>query len=136
MKTSKFFPPYFKKNNLDKCSLNADFKKCAGVYFIKDENKIIYVGMSRNNLYRTIYRHFEKWKDSQQDRKVYSKYDYKIRIIKTTVLQAPRLEKYLIGKFKPRDNNKYYEPEPYPQKYLDEMDYFTGKELYNEETPF
>lgn len=51
-------------------------EKQAGVYLIKSNRtgKIVYVGYSENQLYKTIYRHFQKWKDIQ--RKVKTRFTY------------------------------------------------------------
>ena len=74
MKASKFFTPYYKKNNNLKCSLDhSKVKDKTGVYLIKQDSKIVYVGYSIGSLYKTIYRHFQDWNDKAQDRKVYDK---------------------------------------------------------------
>ena len=88
--------------------LSASIKQ-SGVYFIKDtQDKIVYVGYSATNLYKTIYRHFQEWNDKKQRRFVYPR-TYKVRIIFTTPTRAALLEKYLITKMEPRDNNLIYE---------------------------
>lgn len=105
MKKSEFLPPYIDGKTTFRDAVNK-----AGVYLIKNSAKeIVYVGYSRNNLYRTLYRHFQKWDDSQQPRVTYSKHGYTVRVIITTPDQATRLEKYLIKKMKPRDNSVEYD---------------------------
>lgn len=136
MKISKFFPPYFKKGDLLKCTLNNSFQKSAGVYFIRQGQEIVYIGYSSNNLYKTIYRHFETHNDKKQDRIVYPKIGLTIRIIKTTKNQASRLEKYLIKKFKPKNNELLYEDTDAEKFYISEMKALTGEEIYSEEVPF
>jgi excinuclease UvrABC nuclease subunit len=136
MKSTKFFPPYFKKGKLNKCSLKTSFQKVAGVYIIKNlENKVLYVGYSSNNLYRTMYRHFQKHKD-EQTRHIYGKYSVKVRIIKTTESQAFRLEKYLIKKLKPSDNEFNYEQENVKPIEISGIDYFTSGESFDEDYPY
>tara|TARA_R100000231_G_scaffold33800_3_gene29730 strand:+ start:2389 stop:2793 length:405 start_codon:yes stop_codon:yes gene_type:complete len=103
MKKSKFKPPY---NLKDKPSFSKSFGK-SGVYIIKEGNQVVYVGQSGYNLYKTMYRHFQKW-DSSQKRATYkakgkNRDKYKVRVIYTTPLQAERLEKYLCKKLDPRD---------------------------------
>ncbi len=77
----------------------------SGVYFVKNNaGEIVYVGYSESNLYKTIYRHFQSWNDKTQRRATFPK-SYKVRIIFTTPKRAALLEKYLISKFKPKDND-------------------------------
>lgn len=103
MKQTKFFKPYKKAH-----STNLKFTEGkAGVYLIKrqGESKILYVGMSQSNLYKTITRHFQSWDDPSQVRVTYSqRSNVVIRVIITTPKQADRLERYLILKYKPVDN--------------------------------
>jgi hypothetical protein len=111
LKQSKWNEPY----NGKKTTLAKDLSKTPGVYLIKSKQtgKIKYVGHSATNLKRTLYRHFQQWNDKAQDRYVYDKNKYLIRVIKTTSKRAPELEKYLIDKYKPKDNkNKYPTLEP------------------------
>ena len=114
---TRFIEPYIKKPNGDYKS-NLPFliagKKQTGVYFIKSDrsNKIVYIGYSESQLYRTIFRHFEKWTDIQKAEKTrftYAKTGYKVRVIFTSPGRAATLEKYLILKLKPRDNELKYE---------------------------
>jgi hypothetical protein len=88
--------------------------KQSGVYLIKSKRsgKIVYVGYSTSQLYRTLYRHFQQWKDisrTVQTRFTYSKTGYTVRVIFTTPARAASLEKYLIMKLQPRDNSLKYE---------------------------
>lgn len=79
----------------------------SGTYLIFDKriNKIVYVGYSGYNLYKTLYRHFQSWVDEQY-RAVYDKNDTNIlvRVIYTTPKRSKQLEKLLIEKYLPRDN--------------------------------
>lgn len=108
-KKTRFVDPYNEKGriNLPTCP------KCrqSGVYLIKSKRSgaIIYVGHSSTNLYKTILRHFQTWNDRKQERFVYNKTGYTIRVIFTTPSRAALLEKYLILKLKPRDNKMKYE---------------------------
>lgn len=112
MKASKFFYPYFKKGKALKCSLDhSKVKDRTGVYLIKQNEKIVYVGYSIGSLYKTIYRHFQSWNDKAQERKVYDKTGVKIRVFFCTPKQADRLETFFIQKLKPRDNKQTYQSE-------------------------
>lgn len=110
MKKSPWIKPYNKDGSTNLIALN----NTSGVYLIrKIGNKLPqYIGMSagnkkKPNLYKTILRHFQSWEDSQT-RVTYPKQGYEIRVIKTTPLQAIRLEKNLIIAYQPKDNpNKY-----------------------------
>ena len=90
--------PTFKKRNVK------------GVYIIRNKKDILYVGYSGTDLYKTMYRHFQKWNDKSQIRVEYKNTNnLKIDIILTsTKLQASRLEKALIIKYKPKDNPDQY----------------------------
>lgn len=88
------------------------FKKryVKGVYIIRNKKDILYIGYSSTDLYKTMYRHFQKWNDYSQVRVEYKNIsNLKIDIILTsTKLQASRLEKALIIKYKPKDNPDQY----------------------------
>jgi excinuclease UvrABC nuclease subunit len=110
---TKFVAPYKAKGerlvpNLEILKSN---KEAAGAYMIKSNRtgKIVYVGYSQSQLYKTVYRHFQKWNDRRAERKVYSPHYYTVRVIITTQSRAFLLEKYLIQKLKPRDNQEKYE---------------------------
>lgn len=80
-----------------------------GVYLIYKGDKVVYVGYSGTNLYKTMYRHFQKWNDrTGQKRVIYS--DLKnitVRVIYTNSgAMAYKLEKALIVKYKPLDNDQ------------------------------
>jgi len=109
---TKFVPVYKSVNGKLKCNLSFLCGKCynSGVYFIKSNRtgQVIYIGYSERSLYKTILRHFQTWNDKQQQRFVYSKTGYTIRVILTTPGRAALLEKHLIQKFKPRDNELKY----------------------------
>lgn len=98
----------------------------AGVYMIYKDGILMYVGMSSNNLYRTMYHHFHQW-HSKQVRVTYNPDEVKVRVIYCTPLQADRLEKALIIKYKPIGNpNKYeqytcdFQEEKVYRQYLEE----------------
>lgn len=122
-------------------------KNKRGVYIIKEDGKIVYVGYSGSNLYRTIIRHFQVWNDDrpqfQQSPRVsyaykLNRYRYTIRVAFTnTAAQAYNLEKGLIRKYKPRDNFDKIkgEYEPKVEKKIDEItEYFKQAEYV--EPPF
>lgn len=101
MNKSRFQPPYTKEG---KTNFRYTFEKC-GVYLIQNKKgKIVYVGESQSNLYKTMYRHFQNWTTSQQVRAVYPKQGYTVRVVLTKRAEAPHLEMALILKYKPRDN--------------------------------
>lgn len=87
----------------------AHLSKKKGVYFIYEGSKLVYIGHSRYNLYKTILRHFQEWKDQAQPtrvtyvrKKLRNKYSVKVYL--TTAADAPILEEKLILKHRPRDN--------------------------------
>jgi len=90
--------PTFKKRNVK------------GVYIIRKKKVILYIGYSGVDLYKTMYRHFQDWNDYSQVRVEYKNIgNLKVDIILTsTKLEASRLEKALIIKYKPKDNPDQY----------------------------
>jgi len=125
---TKWFPPYVIKNNKLKPNLQIQSKKFnTGVYFVKDAktNKILYVGYSGVNLYKTMYRHFQKW-TSKQYRVRFNKLGYKVKIIFCSPDKAQRLEKYYIQKFKTLLNKHQYEADFETAKDTDEVNKFYG----------
>lgn len=106
MKISKFIVLYPQKG---KTAISDKINK-SGVYLIKFKGRLIYVGFSENNLYRTIVRHFEKWNDKQRKRIVYPQTsNFTVRIVLTTPKRAAILERALIIKYKPKDNSNKYD---------------------------
>lgn len=84
-----------------------------GVYLIRPATflwgePVVYVGHSRKDVYKTMYRHFQTWNDrtrSREKRVTYPRSGYEVRIIWTrTGEQAVQLEAALILKLQPRDN--------------------------------
>jgi len=94
----------------DNGKTNFNIQGRPGVYMIYKNDELRYIGYSGTNLYKTLYRHFQSWKDKTQTRVTYK--DLKgitVRIVYTTNgSQASNLERALIVKYAPIDNpNKY-----------------------------
>ncbi len=107
MKKFKFFQPY--KSNGQ--TTFPETRKKSGCYLIKENGKLVYVGYSAYNLYKTLYRHFQRWNHSTQEVISYkgkTRNKYTVRIIYCTPAQAAKLEKALILKHQPRDNAQKY----------------------------
>lgn len=103
IKKSRWLPPYVKPG---KTTFN-EVRKRSGVYFIKKDGQIVYVGYSRTQLYKTLYRHFQAWKHPFQTVITYKGEDLKrfeVRVILCSPARAERLETYFIKKLKPIDN--------------------------------
>jgi hypothetical protein len=120
MKQSKAIPPY---NKLGRA--NYPIRGKSGVYIIYENDKPVYVGYSQNDLYKTMYRHFQNWNHTGQEVVTYlSLMDtnkYTVRVIYCTPKQAISLEKQLIIKYQPRDcENKYqgYKPDRYDKEVI------------------
>jgi len=108
MKSFKWVHPY---NDKDRPAIKSSFGK-SGVYIIKQNNVVVYVGQSGYNLYKTMYRHFQSW-DSAQSRATYQakgnkRKNIKVRVIYCTPTQAERLEIVLCKKYNPRDMKYKY----------------------------
>lgn len=85
----------------------------AGVYIIRENGKIVYVGYSATNIYRTMYRHFQKWNHSQQEVVTYESRmkanKYSVQVTICSPGKAEKLERALVKKHEPRDNSNKYE---------------------------
>ena len=82
------------------------FKK-PGLYFIKVDDKLVYIGMSRKNIYHALYRHFEKW-DDHPARVIFPFRDnLQVRVLITHAAEA--YERRLIKLFKPKLNKFLYD---------------------------
>lgn len=77
-----------------------------GVYLIYVNGVLRYVGYSTYDVYKTMYRHFQSWRDSTQTRIIYPRSpDVKIRVVYTnTAKQAAVLERALRIRYQPTDN--------------------------------
>jgi len=106
IKKSTFLNPYDENGK----TTFANAKNKSGVYLIKENGKVVYVGYSGNNLYRTLYRHFQQWNHSGQEVVSYksklSRNNYTVRVVYCTASQAAKLESALIVKHQPRDNTQ------------------------------
>lgn len=137
MKVFKFLPPY-KENGRTNFP---ETQNRTGVYLIKENGKIVYVGKSGYNLYKTLYRHFQEWNHKYQEvisykGPMYSRRKYTVRVIYCTPKQANALEKKLIMKYVPRDNTQKYDLfnlPPVEKKYHDQvMDQYFQEDVLNE----
>lgn len=89
-------------------------RKKSGVYLIKENGILVYVGMSRSNLQEALYRHFQDWSRSWRQRRVFyknelSEHNYEVACITTDAGAAHPLEKCYILEYNPRDNHMRYE---------------------------
>jgi Uri superfamily endonuclease len=92
---------------------NIKWKK--GVYVIKEDGIIVYVGMTNYCLQNVLYRHFQAWNPDRRgvhyrvsyfDRKDYLKYEV-AAITEFKNISIENTEKLLILKHLPRDNRKH-----------------------------
>jgi excinuclease UvrABC nuclease subunit len=84
---------------------NFPSREKSGVYIIAKNEEIRYIGYSGSDVYKTMYRHFQSWRDSTQVRTTYKQLkDIKVRIVYCTPTQAATLERLLIMKYEPKDN--------------------------------
>jgi hypothetical protein len=84
--------------------------KQPGVYLIYNDTQLVYVGYSSYNIYKTMYRHFQRWNDPTQVRVTYNPNNpsIKVRVIYTTAARSKKLEKAIILKYQPKDNPEKY----------------------------
>lgn len=85
---------------------NFKTRRRPGVYLIYVNGVLRYVGYSTYDVYKTMYRHFQSWRDSTQTRITYPRSpDVKIRVVYTnTAKQAAVLERALRIRYQPTDN--------------------------------
>ncbi|BDS13190.1 hypothetical protein [Aureispira anguillae] len=82
------------------------------MYFIFENTKLVYIGPSGTNLYKTILRHFQKWSDTRQLRRVSYKdkigrysFTFAVRLMNKATKEAIEAKEYaLVNRYKPRDN--------------------------------
>lgn len=130
---SRFLPVYI-EGKINPALVRASAPR-PGVYIIKLNGVIKYIGYSATNVYKTITRHFQSWKDPRQVRITYPRASYvTARVIYTnTGSQAAALEKALILKHRPEDNpNKY---ENYTMQFP-EKEILTAYQVTDVEAPF
>jgi len=86
-------------------------RTCCGVYLIRSRKtkKIKYIGHSKSDIYKTMYRHFQDWDDPTQYRATYSPGYYEVGLIPTKKERVEKLERYLVSKMRPEDQKVYYE---------------------------
>lgn len=99
---SRFLPPYYPDG-----ATRFPLRNRPGVYLIRDASGVVYVGSSRVDTYKALYRHFQAWNDASRDRPrvVYDPEAVTVRVLYTsTPAQALALERALIVRLRPRDN--------------------------------
>lgn len=110
-----------------------NLRNVGGIYIIYDANlKVKYVGMSSNNLYRTMYRHFQSWNDRTQIRITYNPDKVKVAVCYCTDLEKIyKLEKALIIKYRDKvklDNPNQYRSEESDKKATNVLNEYTDLE--------
>lgn len=126
---TRILPPYNKEGKA-----NFPARNKSGVYLIYKGENLTYIGHSKTDLYKTMYRHFQSWEDKTQVRISYKQNSlYKVRVVYCSPMNAVKLERALIIKYKPKDN-----PEKYDLFSLKESDKEIIKEVQqmNSEAPF
>ena len=112
-------PPFSKNNNIYKVR-SFQYKKIleetkikdqSGVYIISKKDIILYVGHSKNNVIRTMYRHFYLWNNKKQYRVTYltNQKEYKVCIIFASPANCVEIEKSLVIGLQPPDNEVKFE---------------------------
>lgn len=112
----------------------------AGIYIIKENLKVVYVGHSQTNLYKTLYRHFQQW-TAQQYVTSYAarikRNSYLISVLLTTPAAAPRIEKYFVLQHNPRDNKAKYNLFNQPEIKNEKDEFFKQfREIEAQDLPF
>jgi len=98
--------------------LRTTYKRSCGVYAIKENGRVVYVGSSRQRLYDTITRHFQRWRRSKKFWRgqygkggaghdpgiTYARAKCQIAVMTCACGDELVQEARLIEKFRPRDN--------------------------------
>ena len=83
----------------------------SGVYMIYEDGKLVYIGYSKKDVYKALYRHFYPYREKPKQERKYWKdtKNIKVRVIYTnTPGRAENLEIALIQKYKPKLNTVQY----------------------------
>lgn len=86
-------------------------RKISGVYLIKENGTIVYIGMSQSDLIQALYRHFYRYNDTHRKPRTYYNHkhgNFEVSIIETNKQDAPALERGLILSVNPRDNRERF----------------------------
>lgn len=123
-----------------------DTRKRTGVYIIKKNDVIVYVGYSESQLYKTLYRHFQAWNDKGQPGRIsyqsaLKRNKFLVRVVYCSSKRAAALEKALILKHKPKDNKQKYasyleEAAPKEVKYIKNVGELYSHATVLNEAPF
>jgi hypothetical protein len=81
-------------------------KRKEGVYFIKENNQLVYIGSSKKNSTSALYRHFQQWNDRRFQRITYNRDVCTVIIFECE--KSFDIEVKFIQYFKPRDNKNLY----------------------------
>ncbi|WP_052592666.1 GIY-YIG nuclease family protein [Aureispira sp. CCB-QB1] len=89
-----------------------EYRYKKGVYFIYENGKLVYIGSSASDLYKTISRHFQNWKDTRQLRRISYRqklgkksYTFSVKLMPRHSKKGIEKEEYkLVNKYTPRDN--------------------------------
>lgn len=110
-KYSTWFNPYTIINDKRICTLNYTG---SGIYLIKENDIVVYVGRSKKDLKNTLYRHFQKWTDLRPEKTngiarityhAMNINNYKVKVvICSNIDDVCALEELLIKALEPRDN--------------------------------
>lgn len=115
--TDGFVAPFYEEKGKRRRSLSKYFKK-AGVYIIKEDGIVVYVGMSGSCVVEACYRHFYRWRDcyrgmGREYRTTYfdmlTERQYSIAILELDEKQVAEFEKAMIVALRPRDNREKYD---------------------------
>lgn len=103
---SPWFSPYAKTKGKIRQTLPFVTRSKCGVYLIRSKRtkEILYVGHSGHQLQKTLYRHFQSWKDKQYRATYSNKFAYEVMVILTPSCPlAYMAEQFYLHKIQPRD---------------------------------
>lgn len=138
MRKSRFVTPYIEAGK----TRFPELRRQSGVYLIKENNNLLYVGFSGTQLYKTLYRHFQHWQSKYQKVVSYNPFGpnrYTVRVILMPPAKAERIHKLLICKYHPEDNETKYTEfclEPHEKEEVDEVEALPAETENDFENPF
>lgn len=139
-----WLPPFAKTMSVYRRRSLTKYTKQAGVYFIKENDVIVYIGMSASNVVEALYRHFYPWRDCYRgkgteyrttyvDKLDSEQHKYEVAVMVVCYEQVSEMERALIWSLKPRDNRHLYD-DYFETKQADVTEDASVAEY--EETPF
>jgi hypothetical protein len=109
--STDFAPPFLRVGKIYR-KRTIKLRGSSGVYLIRENGVLVYVGFSSSCLTEALYRHFYQYNDAHRKTRVYydpsdTSKEYTVAVIYANHEEAAKLERGFILAFEPRDNTEY-----------------------------